>query len=366
MMKVLFAASIAKHINGFHIPYLRFFKEEGYEVHTATKGEEEIPYVDVKHEVAFERSPFSTKNFAAYRELKNIISENDFDLIHCHTPVASILTRLAARRARKKGTKVLYTAHGFHFYKGAPLLNWLLYYPIEKLMARFTDVLITINEEDYGRAKKFKAKKVYHIPGMGVDCDKIAQAENKREEFRKELQIPEDAFVILSVGELNVNKNHKVILEAIGQIPNEKIYYVICGKGGQKENLEIKAAEFGFSDRLKLVGWQPNVSEWLSVADAFAFPSIREGLGLAALEAMAAGLPIITSDAGGIKEYSEDGKTGFACSADDTAGFAKALLTLKENEAMRKEMSEYNRRAVQKFDVKNVEQILKEIYRGEM
>lgn len=378
--RALMVASVASMIDLFHQENINMLKVQGYKVHIMANFERgsitsDERVAEFKQElsdkgvgathVPIPRSIFKFKDIVqSYRMLKKEVTVNKYQLIHCHSPIASVVCRLAARGARKKGTKVLYTAHGFHFYKGAPLLNWLLYYPIERISARYTDLLITINSEDCARAKTFKAKKVCQIPGVGVDCDKVASAENKREELRKKLGIPADAFVMMSVGELNVNKNHKVILNAIKQIPNEDIYYVVCGKGGQKENLEMQAKEFGFSDRLKLVGWQSNIYEWLSMADVFAFPTLREGLGIAALEAMAAGLPLITSNAGGIKEYSENGKTGFSCNAEDTEGFAKAIQTLKENASMRKEMGEYNRVVVRKFDSNAVYEQMLKIYQS--
>lgn len=365
MKKILFTASVFFHFNAFHIPYLKYFHDLGYEVYIAAKGDEEVPYADVRHVVNFERSPFSKANFAAYRELKTIIEENHFELIHCHTPVASILTRLAARGARKKGTQVVYTAHGFHFYKGAPLVNWLVYYPVEWLCSFFTDCLITINQEDFGRAKKhFHARKICYIPGMGVDCNKIAHEVDKPSNLREKYGIPKEAFVVLSVGEVNQNKNHKVVLDAIHKLSDKNIYYVICGRGNQSGALQALAKRYGMEDQLKLVGFQTNITEWLSIADVFAFPSVREGLGLAALEAMAAGLPLVTSDSGGIKDFMENGKTGFCCHFSDSNGFAVAIRRLKNDLALREQMSRGNREAVKRFDIQNVKQKMEEIYRS--
>ncbi len=151
---ILFCATVDYHFKAFHLPYMKWFKEQGWEVHVAASGEMELPYVDKKYTIPIQRSPLSMKNMEAYRELKEIIDGNQYKLIHCHTPMGGVLARLAAREARKKGTKVIYTAHGFHFCKGAPLKNWMLYYPIEKRLAHYTDCLITINEEDYTLAKK--------------------------------------------------------------------------------------------------------------------------------------------------------------------------------------------------------------------
>lgn len=175
MKKVLFVATVVKtHIMEFHIPYLKMFKEMGWETAVAAKNDYEvpedcvIPYCDTYYNIQFERNPMALGNIKAYKCLKKVIDEGEYDIIHCHTPVGAMMTRLAAKQARKKGTKVLYTAHGFHFFKGASAVNWLVYYPVEKWLSRYTDVLITINKEDYARAQTFKAGKVCYVPGVGI------------------------------------------------------------------------------------------------------------------------------------------------------------------------------------------------------
>lgn len=206
LRRVLFTATVDSHIINFHIPYLRWFKERGYEVHVASKGDVNIPFVDVKYNIPFERSPFKSVNYKAYKELKEIIDRNSYELIHCHTPVGGVLTRLAAKNARTKGTKVLYTAHGFHFYKGAPLINWLLYYPVEKWLSRYTDCLITINEEDYRRAKKgnFKAKSIKFVNGVGIDLNEFTpQTKEKKKQLRKKYGYSDDDFILMYAAELN-------------------------------------------------------------------------------------------------------------------------------------------------------------------
>ena len=195
MKKVLFTATVDSHILQFHLPFLKLFKDNGYEVHVATNGNEEIPYCDVKHVIPFERSPYKISNLKAIKELKNVINEEKYDIIHTHTPMGSVVTRLAAKKARKRyHTRVIYTAHGFHFYKGAPLLNWLVYYPVEKYLSKYTDTLILINEEDYNLAKKKFNKRcnnIEYVPGVGIDEKKFDFIMNNDEknELRKSLGI---------------------------------------------------------------------------------------------------------------------------------------------------------------------------------
>lgn len=305
--KVLFTATITLHIKTFHLPYLKWFKEQGYEVHVAAKNDfiNEpciIPNCDKYYDIKFARFPFSKTNIKAYKQLKKLIQENNYDIIHCHTPVAGVLTRLAARK--NKNTTVIYTAHGFHFFKGAPLLNWLIYYPVERFCARYTDKLITINKEDYGRAKQFKLRKngkVYYVPGVGIDLDKI---ENIKMDINKkaELGMQENTLVLLSVGELNKNKNHETVLQALSKLKDKNFIYLICGRGVLKEYLERKIQELHLENKAKLLGYRNDVIEILKIADLFIFPSKREGLPISVIEAMVCKLPVIASNVRGNRD----------------------------------------------------------------
>lgn len=311
MKKVLFVASVKIHIISFHLPYLKWFKEQGYEVHVAANSTDDvdIPNCDVFHNINFERFPFSKSNLKAYGDLKEIILKNYFDIIHCHTPVASVLTRLAARTA--KSTTVIYTAHGFHFYDGAPLLNWLIYYPVERFCAKFTDKLITINTEDYERANQWSLRnngKVYYVPGVGVDFSKFNSNNIDVAKKKQELGISEDSEVILSVGELNENKNHEVVIRAIAEIKDQNFVYLIAGKGQLKDYLERLIAEKGLIGKVKLLGYRTDINELLKITDLFVFPSKREGLPVSLIEAMASSVNCIASDIRGNRDLLTENK----------------------------------------------------------
>lgn len=242
------------------------------------------------------RSVFNTGNIKAIKEIKEIVKNGNYDIVHCHTPIASACTRIACRKFRKNGLRVIYTAHGFHFYKGAPLKNWLIFYPIEKLCAYFTDTLITINKEDYALAKrKLKAKQIEYVPGVGVDTEKFANTVVDTEKKREELGVPQNAFLLLSVGELNVNKNHQVVIRAMAELENKNVHYIIAGQGDQHDNLLKLASELSLSDRVHLLGQRSDVAELYKTADLYVHPSFREGLPVALMEAMSAGLPCIAS-----------------------------------------------------------------------
>lgn len=316
------------------------------------------------NEVEFDRNPLSKSNLIAYNKLKNIIGQNRFDLIHCHTPIAAMFSRLAARGARKKGTKVIYTAHGFHFYKGAPILNWLVYYPVEKWLARYTDTLITINKEDYERAKsKFKAKRVEYIPGVGIDLEKFNTVEIDRALKRSQLGLPKDAFVVLSVGELNKNKNHEVVIRAIAKIDNPDIHYLICGQGQLDGYLRSLSKELGLENQVHLLGFRKDIPEVCKISDLFAFPSYREGLSVALMEAMANGLPVVCSRIRGNSDLIEDGKGGHLVEPVDVEGFAKYIKVLIEDSRLRREFGGFDLKKIENYSIENVLCEMEKIYK---
>lgn len=297
--KVLFVAHVDSHIQAFHLPYLKMFKEHAYEVHVASSGDIDFPNCDIKHNVPFQRNPLHFKNVKAYKELKRILNDNDFEIIHCHTPVGGVIARLANRFCRHyQTTKMIYTAHGFHFFKGAPIFNWIIFYPIEKVCARWTDVLITINQEDYENAKKFKLKKggtIEYVPGVGIDLDKIQAVQGDKEQLCEELQIPINSCLLLSVGELNKNKNHQAVIKALPQLP-ENYHYVICGVGPLKKKYLKLANELNVSERLHMLGYRSDVIKIMKSCDIFVFPSKREGLSVALMEAIVCNLPCVASN----------------------------------------------------------------------
>lgn len=338
MKKVLFVATLVKnHIAEFHLPYLKLFQDMGWETAVAAKNDYEnpadcvIPNCDVFYDVPFERSPLKKENLTAYHQVKRIIREGGYDIIHCHTPVGAAVARLAARKVRKNGTKVIYTAHGFHFFKGAPLVNWLIYFPVEWLLSPLTDVLITINREDYDRAKRLlRAKKIVCIPGVGIDTARFRGNAEKGAALRRELGIPEEATVLLSVGDLNKNKNHRAVLEALAGMENRNLHYVVCGRGPLKGELEAFAREKGLGDRVRFMGYRNDIPAFYAMADVFVFPSFREGLSVSVMEAMASGLPVVCSRIRGNTDMVEDGVNGYLMEPGNPDSIAGALRRLED------------------------------------
>lgn len=368
-MRILLTATVQSHIVQFHRPLVDMLHASGCEVHVAAKdnlAEKNgllLDFADRVYNVPFSRSPMSLDNIRAYRELKEIICSNEYDVIHCNTPVGGVLTRMIARKERERGTKVIYTAHGFHFYTGAPLKNWLLYYPVEWLCAHWTDVLITINKEDYERAKKhMHAKRVEYVPGVGIDTKRFMNATVDRAAKRHEIGVPEDATLLMSVGELNENKNHSVVIKALAKLNDKSVHYAIAGNGPLKASLEVLAESLGVGAQLHLLGYRRDVPELYKAADICVFPSIREGQGLAALEGMAAGLPIIASDNRGTRDILMDNVNALICRCDDVEGFSDAIQTMASNNALRERLGVESRFMVQDYDLKEIQPNIYALY----
>ncbi|MBR5309849.1 MAG: glycosyltransferase family 4 protein [Oscillospiraceae bacterium] len=368
-MKILYVTTISLTMNSFFKPHIDMLVKEGHKVDIACNYKDLVLdnlYSELGcdfFQIDFSRSPLSFNNVKAFFQLKKIIKDGGYDIVHCHTPNAAVITRLVCRKFRKNGLKVFYTAHGFHFYKGAPKFNWLFFYPVEKICSKFTDKLITINKEDYELAKsKFYAKEVHYIPGVGVDLSRFENVQVNKSDKRRETGVPEDAILLLSVGELNENKNHQVVIKALTQIDNKNIHYAIAGIGDKKEYLLNLAKELGLSDRVHLLGYRNDVAELYKAADIFCFPSIREGLGLAAVEAMACGLPVVAADNRGTRSFIEDETNGFICKYDDEKNFADVCVRIITDSNLKNKIAVEGIYTAKKFSQKKVLQIIQQIH----
>ena len=370
MKKILFVASVTRHIKTFHIPYLKYFKDKGYEVHVASNGDEKIDYCDKHFNLPFERSPFKRNNLKAYKKLKEIINKEEYEIVHCHTPVASVLTRKAARKMRRRiGTKVIYTAHGFHFYRGAPLKNWLIYYPIEKRYAKDTDILITINEEDYAFAvRKLKAKRIEHVHGIGVNSKKfmIDISEAERDERRANLTIQPLDFLITYVAELNNNKNQIQLLEAmkklVAEYPNIKL--LLAGDGANKEKYEKYIEENKLQSNVLLLGYRTDIPMLLKLSDLYVATSKREGLPVNIVEAMIAGLPVVATNSRGQRELISDGENGYIVKFGDANDLASKIKNIYLDYRIRERITDGARATVEPYLFENVLKEMKTIYKS--
>lgn len=354
--KVLFVATVDSHIELFHLPYLKMFKDKGYEVHVATNTNKKIEYCDKKHIISIERNPFKFKNIKAIRELKKIVNEEKFDIIHCHTPMGGVIARLAAKKARKNGTRVIYTAHGFHFFTGAPLKTWLLFYPVEKYLAKYTDTLITINNEDFERAKhKFskRCKDIQYVPGVGVDEKKFSKklTAKQKHELRKSLGLKDDDFVMIFPAELSKRKNQMWLIETLKPIfyENKSAHLLLPGRdsmGGQCQKL---AKKLGVDSQVYFLGFRKDISELLQISDLAVSSAKQEGLPVNLIEASFIDLPIVATDCRGNRDLTKN-------ATNDEADFIKMIKNSMNS------VSQKTNIKTQDFTLENVSQKMKTIY----
>ena len=366
--KVLLTATVQSHIAQFHKPLAKMLHNNGYEVHVAArdnlaeKNGLKIDFADKIFDVPFERSPLSPKNIKAYKAVKKIIDEGEYEFVHTNTPAAGVYTRLAARKSRKQETCVIYTAHGFHFYNGAPKKNWLIYYPIEKFCARMTDRLITITNEDYELAKaKFKTD-VFHIHGVGANSEKYyVLSEDEKQAVRRDFGISEDTRVIINVGELLPNKNQRTAILAMNHViktyPNAKLF--IAGNGPEKDNLISLIKENGLENYVELLGYTLELNKFYNISDCAVACSFREGLPLNVMEAMLCGTAVVASNNRGHRELVDDGETGFIIESYDIESFAKGIVKVLDNPKL---YSDKAYKKAQMFTDKNVYDELEKIY----
>lgn len=369
--RILFCATVDYHFKAFHLPYMKWFKEQGWEVHVAAAGDMELPFVDERYDIPISRSPVSTKNLKAYKKLKSIMEENQYKIIHCHTPVGGVLGRLAARNVLKNGTKVIYTAHGFHFCIGAPLHSWLIYYPIERWLSRYTDCLITINEEDYNRAvkHKFKAQRIEHVNGVGVDVKRFKPAEIA---FKNELRITYgynvDDFLLFYAAEFNKNKNQQLLIRAMALIkddlPNGKL--LLAGDGALVGECRRLAESLGVGDRICFLGFRDDIKELLQISDVAVASSYREGLPVNIMEAMAMGLPIIASENRGHRELVSNKENGFIVSSMDPLEFSRNILNVSNSPRLREELGAVSLVRGHQFSLECVGNEITQIYTSYM
>lgn len=363
MKKVLFVATTAKsHINTFHLPHIKFFKNKGWSVHVATNGDEKVLFADREFCLPISRNPFRIGNIFAVFDLIRIMKNEKYDLVSSHTPMGGVIARIAAFFA--KTSCIIYMAHGFHFYNGAPFFN-KFYKVIEEILARVTDVIITMNEEDFKAAEKFtlrKNGKVYKIPGIGVGTKKISNASTDKKIKRIQLGIKENEIVILNTAEMIKRKNQKTILKAFAKINCDNAILLICGRGRLEKKLKLLSKKLGISYKVKFLGFREDIPEILAISDIFVLSSFHEGLPLAVIESMAAGIPVICSDIRGNNDLIIENENGFLLDCKDINGFAEKIDLLCNDKFLRNKLGQKNKRAVSMYDIENVLLAMEKIY----
>lgn len=365
--KILFVAHMDSHIANFHLPYLKWFQEQGYETHVASNDLEktrDILYCDVKHQIDFLRSPFSLKNLKVYRTFKKMVKEHDFSLVHAHTPMGGLFARLAFR---KSNTPVIYTAHGFHFLKGGSILSWLIFYPIEKFLSKYTNEIITINQEDFSLAKnKFSKKcKISYVPGVGVDLkDYYLIDESKKIKARESLGIKSDDFVLVYVAELTKGKNQGFLIKAINVLkdkyPNLKL--LLVGYGKETDNYKKLVEKYKLDNEVKILGYRTDIVELNNIADVVVSASLREGLPKGLLEALSVGKPLLVSNIRGNNDTVINDVNGYLYEANNLNMFTYYFEKLYLDKKLRDNFSKESIKIANKFDINKVLEQVSTIY----
>lgn len=359
MKKVLITANLDSFFIKFLIPYMNFFKEKGFEIHIASKEDgSDIPNVyDQKFNVNFARSFNVKQNIESYRQVKKILKENTYDIIFCHTPFGAAITRLAAKDSRKKGTKVIYVAHGFHFFKGAPHINWLLFYSAEKFLSKYTDILLTMNQEDYECAsKKFKKTKVCYIPGIGINADKFAfsLSEDEKLNLRRSLNLNEKDFVGIFPAEISDNKGQmwliKCLKQTIEQHPN--IHILLPGKDLTNGKCQKLINELNLQNNIHLLGFRKDIPMLLKIVDFSLSSSKREGLPINILEAICNKLPVVALNCRGMSDLICHNTNGYLIPMKDETEFRLGIVNLYKNNL--KNYKEYDEKIIDTFSIENV------------
>lgn len=369
MKKALIITTVSGFVPQFEMNNVHILQGLGYEVHYASNFH--TPVYDnnnnrlkgtgiIFHQIDFIRSPYYIRrNWIALMQLISLMKKEHFHLVHCHTPMGGVLGRIAAHKTNT--VPIIYTAHGFHFYKGAPIRNWLFFYPVEKFLANWTDCLITINKEDYILAQNFYPKldnSLYHINGVGINTATFITNKDKSL-IKHKYGIPNDKYIFLSIGELSDRKNHISILKSIRKMNYSNFIYVVCGTGKKSALLKQYIKKYHLENTVYLLGYCTNINELLYVSDCFLFPSKQEGLPVAVLEAMASGLPVICSDIRGNNELIIPEHGGFLVDNEDYKKFMEIML---KNPQLKKQFGDFNKKHVQQYDLKIVSSQMRNIY----
>lgn len=374
MKSVFMISTYGDFFWSFERENINLLKELGYKIYLIAnfydkKFNKKISEVTNMHveliNIPFERSPFKIATINNYILLKNLIKKNNPDLVDCHLAVVGVLSRLACWN--NKNTKIIYSPHGFFFYKGCSTFNKIVYKSIESILAKKTDALITINKEDYENARKMNVRgKAYYVPGVGVDVDTIINKDVKVNYLRQITGINDKDTILISVGELSKNKNHIVVIEALHYLSNmgiNDIHYVICGRDDTERKLiEEKVSSYGLNGRFHFLGYRTDVIDLNKQADCFILPSFKEGLSVSIIEAMACGLPIIASNIRGNIDLIEEEKNGYLFSPTDFKELSQKIIKIIENKNNNKVIKNANINKSKEYSTQCVKNIMQKIY----
>lgn len=368
--KALLVTTVSGFVPQFEMNNVRLLQERGYEVHYASNfdmpsygdNNDRLKGTGIRcHQIAFAREPWNLQNMSAVRELAALIRREGVSLLHCHTPMGAACARVAAARTGLRN--VIYTAHGFHFFDGAPKKNWLIYYPVEKFLSRYTDSLLLINREDYARArKKFSARHTDLLPGVGIDIGAVQRGSAESKGLREELGILPGQRVLLTAGEMIPRKNQALLLEVLRRLNHPSLTLIILGHGKLQDELKAKARALGVEAQVIFPGYRTDVFRFYGIADLFLFPSLQEGLPVAVMEAMATGLPVVASGVRGNRDLILPGKGGELLSPHRATDWEKVVSILLGDCKKREAYGLYNRQRIGAFSREANETKMREIY----
>lgn len=363
--KILYTANTYNHLYLCHLPYLKWLNENNFIVHTATRNNKKLPFINKIYSISVSRSPFRFGNLKAIWDLKKIIKKEKYDLIHTNTPMGAVVTRLAARSYRKKGKlKIIYTAHGFHFFKGCPIINYVLFYPIEKILSKCTDLIITMNMEDYEFAKKHFKTKIRYIPGIGFNKDKLGETLSLEEKkcLKKQLGINCNDYIITYVAEISKRKRQKYLIKALSKMDLKNITVLLIGDNNNGQMVTKLINKNNLEDKIKMIGFQDNINKYLEITDLVVSVSKQEGLPLNIMEAMYKEKPIIVSNCRGNRDLIINNKNGIVVSLNNQEELIKAILLLKNNNKLSDKLRKGSK-DIDKYSIDNVLPIMIKIYK---
>jgi len=334
--KALFVTTVPITLEAFLVPFAEHFRAQGWDVDALANGASQNPHIadafDARHDVAWSRNPLDPRNLlGTSAEVRRIVAEGGYDIVHVHTPIAAFVTRWAFRRLKGAAKPVvIYTAHGFHFYRGQRRVPHALFRTMERIAARWTDYLVTINREDFVAARRFRgipAERVRHIPGIGVDVMRFGEGAvtpTEVDSVRRDLDVAPDAFMLTMIAELAPVKRHAHLLDALSRTRDLRTVLVLVGDGILEPELREEVRKLGLADRVRFAGYRRDIPAVLAASNALVLVSEREGLPRSVLEAMAAGRPVIGTATRGITD-AVDADSGWIVDKCDTTELAATI-----------------------------------------
>ena len=362
--KIMMITTTDNMIWQFLIPHIKYLQQQGNKVECVCSktgfwfDELRDKYGFTMHEIDFARSPFKPQNIKAYKQLIKLQEREKFDLVYCQQPVGGLMGRLIGKKFK---LPVIYTAHGFAFLKGNNPLKNIVFKTVEKWLAKKTDVLITINEDDFQASQNWKSKYKFKISGIGFDINKYDNSDFDKEQFRASLGL-KDEFTIVTVAEFIKRKNYDTMLESVAELKDSNIKFLICGSGRDEQEIKDKIKQLGIQDKVVLLGYRKDINKIMQVSDIFFLPSHQEGLCLSIIEALNFGLPIVTSSVRGCKDLVVDYGNGFVGDKDDHQYYARVINKLIQNSELKAQMSEKSKQLAPQYSIENVQKQLEDIY----